>query len=730
MMTLRFYLSIFMLLITVSSCAPQTRPVVEETKAISPTLSPEPPIATVTPSPTPAPTVTADPVLRIRFKTTSDWTELGVDYFATWAWRDVVAASSEANQAEISNSRLVLNQPLERAEKEEAVEMTADLYLPDWEAGGVLIFRLIRGNLGYSSVQISRPVNGQWKAVKTFTWATTALDDKNSYAIEYSMNDLFTADPIQGEMLGDARSGFVSAMLQNDPGYSWWHDTVFYEISVRSFYDSNGDGIGDFNGLIEKLDYLNDGDPATTTDLGITGIWLRPINSCNSNHGYDVTDYYNVNQAFGTLEDFRRLIAEARARGIYVIIDLVVNHAGNQNPWFLEATDPSSPYHDWFIWSADDPGYVGSWGQKVWFPLNDVFYYSTFSTNIPDLNYKNPAVTSEMNKIVRFWLEDVGVDGFRFDAAKHLVEDGTVQSNTVATHDWYKEFRPFYKAIKPDAMIVGEIWEQADVQTDYLQGDEIDLAFDFFTAFSIVPAVNAGEAGKLYDQIMFSYTRQPVVGIAPILTNYDITRLMSSFKNNQGKAKVAASLNLTLPGVPFIYYGEEIGMQGVIEGMGYDEVRRPMQWSGDNNAGFSTADPWLAVGTGWEVYNVANETVSPNSILSHYRALIQARNQHSALRGGDLSLVVTENEGLYSILRVSQDEAVLVLVNLTGQPVTDYQLSLESSALVEGNYSPLPIMGEGTFVPTTVDAQGGFSGYVPVDWIPAYRTFILQLVRD
>ena len=725
MKTHRYFLSICVILVMTCSCAPTKTTDIEDA-----TGSPVSPTATNRPGLPVESKEISDDVLRIRLKTTSDWTELAVENISAKQWGEVVAASDAASTAVINENHLVLDQPIERAEIGEAVEMTADFYLPDREEGGMIIFRLTRGNLGSSGVQISRLINGVWEAVKTFTWSTTALDDLNTYVIEYSVDELFSAEPISGWLLGDAGSGFVTGGLQDTPGYAWWHDSVFYEISVRSFYDSNGDGVGDFKGLIEKLDYLNDGDPATNTDLGITGIWMRPINSCNSSHGYDITNYYDVNSAFGTLDDFKRLLDEAHARGIHVIIDLVLNHMGNQNPWFLEGIDPSSPYHDWFIWSEDDPGYMGSWGQRVWFPLDDVYYYSTFATIQPDFNYTNPAVTQEMYSIVRFWLEDVGVDGFRFDAAKHLVEDGTVQSNTLATHEWYRDFRSVYKTANPEAMIVGELWEQADVQSDYLGGDEIDLAFDFFTAFSIVPAVKNGNARGLYDQIKFSYTRQPLQGIAPMLTNYDLTRLMSSFEGNPEKVKVAASLMLTLPGVPFIYYGEEIGMRGLIEGMGYDEVRRPMQWSDQENAGFSTGDPWLAIGEDWQTYNVANETDSATSILSHFRTLVHVRNQHSALRAGDLSLVETANDGLYSVLRVSRDEALLVMINLSGQPITDYRLALDTSALEAGSYSLQPIMGEGSFSQMPVDAQGGFSAYFPINVIPAHVTIILQLTRN
>ncbi|HLF74078.1 MAG TPA: alpha-amylase family glycosyl hydrolase, partial [Anaerolineales bacterium] len=182
--------------------------------------------------------------------------------------------------------------------------------------------------------------------------------------------------------------------------YPWWNNSVFYEIFVRSFYDSNGDGVGDFNGITEKLDYLNDGDPDTTSDLGITGIWLMPIFPSPSYHGYDVTDYYAVNPEYGTMEDFRRLLTEADRRGIRIIIDLVLNHTSDQHPWFRSAvSDRNSPYRDWYLWSDTQPGYGGPWGQTVWHSSPTGYYYGLFVDFMPDLNYDNPAVTDEAGKI-------------------------------------------------------------------------------------------------------------------------------------------------------------------------------------------------------------------------------------------------------------------------------------------------------------------------------------------
>ena len=194
----------------------------------------------------------------------------------------------------------------------------------------------------------------------------------------------------------------------------WWNDRVFYEVFIRSFQDSDGDGIGDIEGLIERLDYLNDGDPQTSDDLGIGGIWLMPPAEAHSYHGYDVTDYYAVESDYGELADMRRLVAEAHKRGIAVIVDMVLNHSSSRHPWFLSSRLGEQAYADWYIWRDEDPGYRGPWGAPAWHRAGDRYYYGVFWDGMPDLNYNNPAVTREIYDIATFWLDEVGVDGFRW----------------------------------------------------------------------------------------------------------------------------------------------------------------------------------------------------------------------------------------------------------------------------------------------------------------------------
>ena len=497
----------------------------------------------------------------------------------------------------------------------------------------------------------------------------------------------------------------ILGLPEGTDGYPWWNDSVFYEIFVRSFYDSNGDGIGDINGIIQKLDYLNDGDPDTDTDLGITGIWLMPIFPSPSYHGYDVTDYYDINPDYGTMEDFTNLLNEAHARGIRVIIDLVVNHTSNQHPWFQQAADPSSPYHDWYIWSDTNPGYLGTWGQQVWYPVYRQYYYSTFTSGMPDLNYNNPEVTSQMEDVVRFWFEVVGVDGFRMDAAKHLIEEGTIQANSTSTHQWWKDFRSFYKQIAPETLVVGEVWDDTSITAAYLQGDELDLSFEFSWADAVIQSVNAGINQALENQMDISYSQIPELQYATFLTNHDQDRVLDQLNNDENRMRVASALLLISPGVPFIYYGEEIGMRG---NQIHERIRRPMQWTGDAAfAGFTTGSPWQALGDGWMVSNVADEMQNADSIWSNYQDLIQIRNQHVALRAGDLTILTSTDDAIVSFLRVSEDEAVLIIVNLSDQPVDEVWLAKSDSSLAEGTYQLAPILGMGNFSPLEVNENGG-----------------------
>jgi glycosidase len=505
----------------------------------------------------------------------------------------------------------------------------------------------------------------------------------------------------------------------------WWSDAVFYEIFVRSFYDSNGDGIGDFNGIIEKLDYLNDGDPTTTTDLGVTGIWLMPIFPSPSYHGYDVTDYYDVNPQYGTMEDFQRLLEEAHQRGIRVILDLVINHTSDQHPWFRDAKrDKNSKYRDWYIWSETDPGYRGPWNERVWHSSTTGFYYGVFTSNMPDLNFNNRQVTKEIENVMEFWLTDVGVDGFRMDAIKHLIEEGKAQENTHATHEWLqKNFYPTYKRLDPEALAVGELFGN-DMNSigKYVNNKQFDMAFNFQLASSFISSANSRSASYASRALELSEKILDGPQYAPFLTNHDQDRVMSELGGDANKAKVAASLLLTSPGTPFIYYGEEIGMQGRKPD---ENIRRPMQWSDVENAGFTTGKPWYAPDSNYAQVNVAAQTDDTSSLLSHYRALIQLRNIHPALRTGNYYPVQTGSNRLFASLRVSKEEAVLVLVNLGEEAISNFTLQATETSLAAGEYALTSLFGMPLNMELSVGDKGGFN--VKLDEIPAYQTVILEL---
>jgi glycosidase len=555
----------------------------------------------------------------------------------------------------------------------------------------------------------------------TLIGAACGTGENENVNLQEATPDILTDTPIPSP---SPESNFpVSSSLEGTEGYPWWNDRVFYEIFVRSFYDSDGDGIGDFQGVIEKLDYLNDGDPETDDDLGITGIWLMPINPSPSYHGYDVTDYLAINPDYGTMENFEDFLDEAHKRGIAVIIDLVLNHSSTGHPWFQASTDPDSEYREYYNWSETRPPIAG-WHE---WPETGDYYYGLFWHGMPDLNYNSQAVTDEMFDVVNFWLHEVGVDGFRIDAARHLIEDGAVVDNTPATHAWFEGFRDFYKEINPDAMAIGEIWDNSFNVVEYLQGDELDLAFNFELAEAYLHAAMSGMANRMVSMIRLDIPRFPVNQFGAFLTNHDQNRTMSLL-GSFDKARVAAALLLTGPGVPFIYYGEEIGMVGMKPD---EDIRTPMQWRAIAHGGFTTGTPWRAVNRDFWSVNVEVESEDDLSLLSWYRTLIHLRNEHPALRIGELYGVEVESESrsVFSMLRVSQDEAILMLINLGEEPVENYSLGFDEGALADGSYQLVSLLDE-TVVDELVISGGSFSGYAPIDSLEGYQVLIFGLVRE
>ena len=460
---------------------------------------------------------------------------------------------------------------------------------------------------------------------------------------------------------------------------TWANGAVFYEVFVRSFQDSNGDGKGDLQGLIARLDYLNDGNPATDGDLEVDALWLMPVFTSPSYHGYDTIDYENINPDYGTNADFQRLLDEAHRRGIKVIVDLVLNHSGSGHPWFIEsASSPDSPRRDWYVWSATNLGWGQPWNSAspTWHRKNDAWYYGIFWSGMPDLNFRNPAVRAEAKRIAALWLAR-GVDGFRLDATRHLIEDGpgAGQNDTPETHQFLKEFSAYVRSVKPDAVLVGENWTDTEHIAPYYGstakvpgGDELPLNFDFPLAGRIIAGVRAGQASGIAAKLVdVKRAYPPGATDVPFLTNHDMRRVASDLKDDPGQLRSAAAVLLTLPGTPFLYYGEEVGLlNGTTDD---DEAKRtPMPWNATPGGGFTTGTPWHRFAPGRDTANVAAQTGDPASLLSHYRKLVRARHASPALAHGDLSLLSSEGP-LLAFVSTEGAERVLVVHNLGADPV-------------------------------------------------------------
>jgi alpha-amylase len=459
---------------------------------------------------------------------------------------------------------------------------------------------------------------------------------------------------------------------------AWSRGAVFYEIFVRSYQDSDGDGIGDLRGLTARLDYLNDGDPATTRDLGIGALWLMPIFASPSYHGYDVADYEAVNPQYGTLADFTTLCAEAHKRGIRVILDLIVNHSSSEHPWFVDsASSPAAAHRDWYVWSPTDPGWRQPWGGNTpsWHAgPHGGYYYGIFWSGMPDLNFRSAAVRSEVKRLAALWLAR-GADGFRLDAARYLVEDGAggYQQDTPETHAYWKELSAYLRTIRPDATLVGESWADTGIISGYYGssavisgGDELPMCFDFPLSDEIVRGVNSGSGSGIAAKLAEVARRYPAgANDAPFLTNHDQVRVATQLARTPGRLRSAAAVLLTGPGTPFMYYGEEVGIENGSTS-GDESKRSPMPWDASAGGGFTTGSPWFPFSAGRAAANVATQVDDPSSLLARYRSLIGVRNASPALAGGSLEVLASNQGGaaILAFVRASGNERVLVVHNL------------------------------------------------------------------
>ncbi len=549
--------------------------------------------------------------------------------------------------------------------------------------------------------------------------------------------DVVPAQPLAAPTAetGAADEPAPAASSQAETPAGWWNDAVFYEVFVRSFQDSDGDGIGDLQGLIDRLDYLNDGDPTTTDDLDVTGIWLMPVAQSPSYHGYDTTDYTTVEEDYGSNEDFRRLIEEAHRRGIQVIVDLVLNHTSTEHPWFVDAASgPDAAKRDWYIWSPSDDGSRAPWsgGGPVWHQLGDEHYFAMFWEGMPDLNYRNPEVTAEMQEVARFWLEEMGVDGFRLDAVRHLVEEGTRYSGAPATHQWLTGFDDFLDTVDPAALTVGEVWDTTAQAAPYVQGDEVDLVFEFDLAEIIVRSVQQGKPARSSQQVAELLAAYPEGQVATFLSNHDQPRVATTlFKDPEGN-KMAGLTLLTLPGVPFIYYGEEIGMTG---NKPDEKIRTPMQWSDAANAGFTSGQPWQPLNADFEQLNVAAQQADPASQLNFYRQLIHLRNDHPALLRGGFIPVESSCDSTLAFLRQApagdpaapDGQTVLVVLNFARKGEQEgCTFSYRGDALAAGTY-PMRDLLSGSAAAALTATADGFQGYAPLPSLTAKSGHILLL---
>ncbi len=445
---------------------------------------------------------------------------------------------------------------------------------------------------------------------------------------------------------------------------------VFYEIFVGSFSDSNGDGVGDLRGIINRMDYLNDGDPDSGLSLGVEGLWLSPIFTSASYHKYDVDDYYAIDPAFGTEEDLRELVALCHERGVKVILDLVLNHTGTGNPWFQSfadahrAGDTEDPYYDFYSYYTEgEPVPAGMTFTKL--DGTDIYYESNFSPAMPELNYDNDAVRQAVLDVAKYYM-DLGVDGFRFDAAKYIYFGDNGRS--AGFWVWYMDQ---LRAVDPEVYAVAEVWDSDTVTDEYVPALN---CFDFTTSQangSIAQVAKGGNVNKYTAYVQAYLDRIHGLNedamIVPFIANHDTDRA-AGYLTPSGYMKMAANLYLLSSGSPFIYYGEELGMKGSRGGATTDANRRlKMEW-GD---GDTIADP---EGASYDHERVsataAEQTADENSLYSYYKKLIMIRKANPAIARGTYTALALEDTSVGGFMANWEDTIVMVLHNTAPDAVT------------------------------------------------------------
>jgi alpha-glucosidase len=482
--------------------------------------------------------------------------------------------------------------------------------------------------------------------------------------------------------------------------YLWWRDGVIYQIYPRSFADSNGDGLGDLPGIISRLDYL--------ADLGIDAIWLSPIYpSPDKDFGYDVSDYCNIDPRYGTLADFDHLVVEAHARGLHLIMDMVLNHTSDQHEWFQESrSSRNNPKRDWYIWRDQPNNWQASFGGKAWEydQRTGQYYLHLFTKEQPDVNWRNPAVRQAQLEAFRFWMER-GVDGFRLDVFNAYFKHSDLPDNPpkfgLRGFDRQKhiydidqpEMLPLLNELRtlldsyPERYSVGETYLATPQKTvTYCGPDKLHGGFSFdFTSNELSFPWNPG---WIKDQIEQREKTFNTAGVWPttVMTNHDLPRAASRYAKGErdAQARIAMALLLTLRGTPFMYYGEEIGMRDITLGRseildppgqkywpiykGRDGCRSPMQWNNGVNAGFSAAKPWLPVHPDYLQRNVASQAADPDSLFQFTKKLLSLRKTSPALQRGDYNPQESPS-GTFAYLRSMPEQSLLVAINFKDRQV-------------------------------------------------------------
>ncbi len=430
-------------------------------------------------------------------------------------------------------------------------------------------------------------------------------------------------------------------------------------------------------------------------------------------HGYDVADYYRIENDYGTNDDFKRFMTEAHRRGIRVVVDMVLNHASSEHQSFKAAlSDTTSPYRAWYSFSPTVQG-KGPWGGDAWHksPVRDEYYYGVFWSGMPDLNYASPAVRDEAKKVATFWLRDMDVDGVRLDAIPYLTEEGTsCLSGCADTHAYLREYAAHLDSIKPGVWTVGEAWGPIDMVMPYYP-DQLTSYFGFELADSLLAAVRRGSTGGMLAGYLRLQDTLPAHRWSPFLSNHDGTRVMTVLGGDEARARVAATLLLTLPGLPFVYYGEEIGMIGDKPD---ERLRTPMQWSPRAGLGFTTGKPWEAAQPDSFTKTVEAQNADSGSLLTRYRRLIHLRKANAALAAGRLVPLTTDNPGVAAYLRREGDETVLVVANLSGGDVSAVTITSQPDALSGGRYVTRSLVGGADGAVLESGADGALANYRPL----------------